>query len=121
MAQAAGSWSRDACCAVPDNDCDRQNNRCIDRASSSGWLFGLLPGPPQRFEPTGNDNGYQVVWGGGRGGGSGWPQWGSGVDLAINAPYGWCSQGGTYRGKPNEICGGYQNWGATDVEVWYPR
>ena len=31
-----------------------------------------------------------------------------------------CSQGGTYRGKPNEICGGDANWGATDLEVWYP-
>ena len=32
-----------------------------------------------------------------------------------------CWQGATYRGTPGEICGGDNNWGATDVEVWYPR
>ena len=32
-----------------------------------------------------------------------------------------CDQGGTYRGTRGEICGGDNNWGATDVEVWYPR
>ena len=49
------------------------------------------------------------------------------VDLAIGytpgAPggeYGYCQQGTTYRGTDGEICGG-DNWGATDVEVWYPR
>ena len=30
-----------------------------------------------------------------------------------------CHQGGTYRGTDGEICGGTDNWGATDVEVWY--
>ena len=30
-----------------------------------------------------------------------------------------CNQGGTYR--DGKICGGNMNWGATDVEVWYPR
>ena len=34
---------------------------------------------------------------------------------------GYCDQGGTYRGTDGEICGGDGNWGATDVEVWYPR
>ena len=34
---------------------------------------------------------------------------------------GYCTQGGTYRGTDGEICGGDGNWGATDVEVWYPR
>ena len=40
------------------------------------------------------------------------------------APGGWdahCNQGTTYRGTDGEICGGYENWGATDVEGWYPR
>ena len=32
-----------------------------------------------------------------------------------------CDQGDTYRGTKNEICGGDSNWGATDVEVWYPH
>ncbi len=32
-----------------------------------------------------------------------------------------CAQGTTYRGTGGEICGGEHNWGATDVEVWYPR
>ena len=119
--QAAGSWSMDACCAVPGNGCWRPSlDYCVDLASSSDWLFGLWPGPPQRFQPTGTDtHGYQLAradW---------WPVWG-GNDLAIGgsgAPGGsdgLCSQGGTYRGTYGEICG-YGNWGATDVEVWYPR
>ena len=125
--QAAGSWSADACCAVDGNDCHRGTctggaDCCYDRASSSDWLFGLWPGPPQRFEPTGADTNYQHVvadW---------WPMWGSGgADLRIGgisgAPggNGVCDQGHTYRGTLNEICGGDHNWGATDVEVWYPR
>ena len=63
--QAAGSWSVDACCAVPGNDCDTDTltgeRYCTDHASSSDWLFGLWPGPPQRFEPTGTDTTYQFV------------------------------------------------------------
>ena len=119
--QAAGSWSVDACCAVPGNTCRRpSHDSCFDRASSSDWLFGLGPGPPQRFEPTGTDTSYQDVEA------DGWPRWGIGIDLRIGmsgAPGGaggTCDQGRTYRGTGGEICGGH-GWGATDVEVWYPR
>ena len=123
VVQAAGSWSVDACCAVHGNDCRGAYHSCYDRASSSDWLFGLWPGPPQRFEPTGTDAYYQTVRAGW------WPVWGYGfnghTDLSIGwdsgAPGGVCQQGGTYRGTDGEICGGDYNWGATDVEVWYPR
>ena len=147
LLQAAGSWSVDACCAVHGNDCSTWNAwdpngelngeacngkgcaLCIDRASSSDWLFGLGPGPPQRFEPTGTDTTYQRV------GADAWPSWGDGPDLQIgnSAPAllggsdGACDQGVTYRGTYGEICGvrrpggGRGYWGATDVEVWYPR
>ena len=130
LLQAAGSWSVDACCAVHGNDCYNKAGRscsgsacpeCDDRTSSSDWLFGLWPGPPQRFEPTGTDTTYQYVLA------DEWPRWGN-ADLAIGfmsgAPggsHGYCEQGGTYRGTDGEICGGDTNWGATDVEVWYPR
>ena len=123
-AQAAGSWSVDACCAVPGNDCGSDGGRryCVDHASSSDWLFGLWPGPPQRFEPTGTDTKYQVIEA------VRWPEWGGNSDLDIGgtsgAPgreHGHCAQGYTYRGTPSEICGGFEDWGATDVEVWYPR
>ena len=117
--QAAGSWSVDACCAVHGNDCS--GGGCHDVASSSDWLFGLWPGPPQRFEPTGTDTYYQDV------AADEWPRWGVN-DLAIGdtsgppgGSGGWCHQGRTYRGTEGEICGGDGNWGATDVEVWYPR
>ena len=125
MVQAAGSWSMDACCAVPGNDC--RPPICIDRASSSDFLFGLWPGPPQRFDPTGEKDEYQyIVADTDRLGAKTWPRWGG--DLAIGtsggAPgggRGHCEQGHTYRGTDGEICGGTDNWGATDVEVWYPR
>ena len=132
MVQAAGSWSMDACCAVDGNDCYNEgapNAFCYDQTSSSDWLFGLWPGPPQRFQPTGADTTYQSV------DPRDWPWWGSGSgnyrDLSIgySGPPGGqdggsiagCNQGGTYRGTEGEICGGGGNWGATDVEVWYPR
>ena len=120
LLQAAGSWSVDACCAVHGNDCQRPDY-CYDRASSSDWLFGLWPGPPQRFEPTGTDTDYQHV------DPDRWPAWGACHDLDLggsDAPGGsdgGCWQGNIYRGTDGEICGGDGNWGATDVEVWYPR
>ena len=122
LLQAAGSWSLDACCAVHGNDCQRPYY-CRDLTSSSDWLFGLWPGPPQRFEPTGTDTTYQYV------AADEWPRWGNGngADLFIGATSGapggsaGCPQGTTYRGTDGEICGGNRNWGATDVEVWYPR
>ena len=125
--QAAGSWSVDACCAVPGNYCARPGASCADHTSSSSWLFGLRPGPPQRFEPIRTDTAYQTVWA------DWWPEWGFGADLGIGrhdagrssgAPGGSdgvCAQGYTYRGTVGEICGGDGNWGATGVEVWYPR
>ena len=79
------------------------------------------PGPPQRFEPNGAHDTYQHVLA------DRWPRWGGGGDLNIgskSAPGGedsYCHQGTTYRGTDGEICGGDENWGPTDVEVWYPR
>ena len=122
LLQAAGSWSLDACCAVPGNDCGKAG-LCYDRTSSSDWLFGLWPGPPQRFEPTGANTGYQYS------NPAYWPTWGgSSDDLCIGggessaAPGGEnsaCQQGKTYHGTPGEICG--QDSSVWDVEVWYPR
>ena len=134
LLQAAGSWSYDACCAVHGNDCTCHGQSggsclgmtyCHDRTSSSDWLFGLWPGPPQRFEPTGTDTDYQYV------AADAWPIWGRyPYDLDIGATpgapggsdgeFGGCDQGHAYRGTDGEICGGANNWGATDVEVWYP-
>ena len=125
VVQAAGSWSVDACCAVAGNTCDTHSHPpqfCYDQTSSSNWLFGLWPGPPQRFEPTGTNTHYQNVKAV-----DFWPTWGNSGDLSIGwtsgAPGGYagCDQGTTYRGTEGEICGGDDNWGATDVEVWYPR
>ena len=119
---------------VTGNDCQFDTPShggpyCIDRVSSSDWLFGLWPGPPQRFEPTGTHTNYHGVYA------NCWPNWGhSDLDVggsgdlnvgdASRAPgglHGACHQGTTYRGTDGEICGGKDNWGATDVEVWYRR
>ena len=77
------------------NHCDRDKYgsayECVDRASSSDWLFGLWPGPPQRFEPTGTDTPYQYVRA------DGWPWWGGNADLIIGgsgAPGGSGESGG---------------------------
>mgnify|MGYP006970199820 CR=1 FL=1 len=109
----------DACCAVHGNDCRRDAcggscPYCADRASSSDWLFGLWPGPPQRFEPTGTDTYYQTV------GAGWWPQWGRDLYIgetsgAPGGSGGECNQGHPYRGPAGEICGpGSDHWGPTD-------
>eukprot|EP01043_Picozoa_sp_COSAG02_P058675 COSAG02_NODE_7343_length_3054_cov_1034.035533_5_plen_151_part_00 len=122
--QAEGSWSKERCCAVRGNTCD--SGYCYDRISSSDYLYRLSPGEPERYETNhpGNTRGYQDVYA------SNWPSFG-GVkqngpfDLLIgdnNGPpglHGHCNQGDTYRGSHNAACGGYHNWGHTDLEVWF--
>ena len=123
----AGSWSKEACCADPRNDCS-DIRWCIDQSASDDFLFGLwMPGRaggegPERYLPTGKDTQYQFV------DPDYWPLWGQyGSDLNLgssNGPpggsVGCCQQGNTYAGSPNEICGGYHNWGVTQLEVWRP-
>ena len=118
-AQAAGPWSKTACCAVNGNDCS--SNYCVDQTAASDFLFRLQPGEPQRFLPTGTGvdaTVYQYV-------GPGiWPSWGGGdLIMGTDGPPGTggsCHQGDTYAGSYNEVCGGGYNWGHTDLEVWYP-
>eukprot|EP01046_Picozoa_sp_COSAG06_P040517 COSAG06_NODE_4913_length_3867_cov_7.033439_3_plen_170_part_00 len=124
--QAEKSWSKERCCAVEGNDCYDQYNTCIDRTASSDYLYRLSPGDPERYEPTGDDTWYQ------RAAPTFWPTFGYGTDLSIgenngygngygNGPPGTnsqCFQGVTYRGSTNEACGGANNWGHTDLEVW---
>ena len=120
--QAAGSWSKEACCTVGGNYCRAGEDTCGDYASSSDWLFGLWPGPPQRFEPIGTGKQYQSV------GADQWPQWGHyGEELGVGrdggspgGENGFCKKGDTYSVTDDLICGGFENWGATGVEVWYP-
>jgi hypothetical protein len=127
-AQAAGSWSKTACCAVSANTCGFfGQDYCVDNTAASDFIFRLQPGEPQFFLPTGTGSyrtRYQYV------GPGYWPMWGGGgfkgdlnMGLNYNDPlgeYGRCYQGNTYAGSPNEICGGEGNWGATQLEVWRP-
>ena len=131
-AQAAGSWSTDACCADqgskgnPRNTCNPVpgGNTCTDHTAASDFLFRLQPGEPHRFLPLGSSGDdatdYQYV------DPSYWPQWGGRDDLRMgkNGPPGsggYCNQGRTYAGSPNEACGGdYNSWGLTEMETWYP-
>ena len=129
---AAGSWSKEACCADPRNDCRNdygQDSWCADQTASDDFLFGLwMPGRaggegPHRYLPTGTDTHYQDVRP------EYWPVWGGNGALSMggqeaNGPLGGdnakCQQGNTYAGFCNEICGGQYNWGATQLEVWRP-
>ena len=121
--QAEGSWSRERCCAVQGNDCGSSD--CEDYTSSSDYLYRLSPGEPERYETIpGGDTHYQETRP------TYWPTFGyytgNGIDLTIgynNGPPGgtdgYCDQGATYRGSTNAACGGYGNWGHTDLEVWF--
>jgi hypothetical protein len=110
----------DACCAVPQNWCQRDQGRCYDVTSSANWLFGLWPGPAERFDPQGTRVQYQNVVSNGTGS----PAWGCYNDCDLKIDHdggGYCDQGHTFRGKREEICGGTRGWGATDIEVWRPK
>ena len=119
--------SKEACCADSRNDCQSVYGDCYDQTASDDFLFGLwMPGRtggegPERYLTTGKNTGYQFV------GPDYWPWWGiNGVNdlgMGYNAPPGsnaQCTQGHTYAGSPNQICGGHQNWVATQLEVWRP-
>ena len=108
--QAEKSWSKDRCCAVAGNPCSNQYNYCYDFTASSDYLYRLSPGDPERYEPTEGNTFYQTA------SPTYWPRFGQGGDLNIgsNGPPGTsgacCYQGGTYRGSPNEACGGDGNY-----------
>ena len=98
---------------------------CAKGSAATGaagdFLFRLGPEAAAAYRPTGTDTTYQV-----RDPGN-WPKWGSGTDLhfggygpAALGANGHCDQGHTYAGAPNAACGGDHNWGATEMEVWYP-
>ena len=139
--QAVGSWSVEECCKISTNICNRAVPYCWDQMSSADFIFGLAPGPPVKFGPTGADRMFQAVEPGQ------WPHWGSGEDLFMGGygppgtgagpnsdQRGYCDQGFTYGGLPNQICGGGPNgtnhqghhggngkvWGTTQLEVLYP-
>ena len=134
-AQAAGSWSKTACCAVSANTCGFfGQDYCVDNTAASDFIFRLQPGEPQFFLPTGTGSyrtRYQYA------GPSEWPSWGHGYDLNMGShggppgANGYCDQGDTYAGSPNEAwgggwdgngkpCEGLGCWGPTDMEVWIP-
>ena len=83
-------------------------------------LFRLGPGAAAAYRPTGADTHYQLR------NPAFWPMWGyNGNDLTFGGfgalgGNGYCYQGRTYAGAPNAACGGSRNWGATEMEVWYP-
>jgi hypothetical protein len=93
----------------------------MDTTASGDFIFGLAPQAPARFNPTGSDTNYQYTVS------DSWPGWGHyGSDLQIGRNEGppsglggFCDQGTTYSGTPDQICGGgVGTWGATQLEVW---
>ena len=88
--------------------------------ASGDFLFRLGPGAePVAYRPTGHNPHYQF-----RNPGL-WPYWGDSADLQFGAfvalgtgGSAYCTQGSTYAGEPLDACGG-NNWGATEVVVWY--
>ena len=89
--------------------------------AAGDFLFRLGPGAgPVAYRPTGDSTGYQLR------DPAYWPNWGNGWDLVFGrygalgqGRYAYCDQGYTYAGGTNDACGGHDNWGATEMEVWY--
>ena len=94
--------------------------------TSACFIFRLGPEEPERFPPTGTDTGYQSV------SRYLWPSWGY-HDLYMGSTgppgaNGYCDQGETFTGRPNQVCGGGWDgagkceglgcWGKTQLEVW---
>ena len=117
-AQAVGSRSEDTCCQRSGNEC--ASDGCIDQTSSADFLFRLQPGDPQRFlpRPYGNTYYQYAVLSMGYTGplATATSTWATPARSA--PPTGHCGQGYTYAGSNNEVCGGYNNWGETKIEVW---
>eukprot|EP01052_Picozoa_sp_SAG31_P029471 SAG31_NODE_2932_length_4897_cov_9.890163_1_plen_1249_part_00 len=127
---AEHSWSSDACCLDGANQC--YPTSCVDQTAAANFIFGLAPGAPERFDYSGTAIGihrYQQA------NPAYWPTWGQSGDLWIGrdgAPgaMGFCTQGGTYAGAPDQICGGGYDiggggpctglgcWGETRLVVW---
>ena len=87
--------------------------------AAGDFLFRLGPGArPVAYRPTGKDTDQwrNPGW---------WPRWGYYDDLrfgfsgALGQDFALCDQGYTYAGETNDACGGHDNWGATEMEVWY--
>ena len=54
--------------------------------------------------------------------GSDWPKWGDmrfGDQLTLGSEDANCQQGSTYKGMSNSACGSFNDWGTTQMEVWY--
>ena len=100
----AGSWSKEACCADPRNDCS-DIRWCIDQSASDDFLFGLwMPGRaggegPERYLPTGAGTDYQYA------GPGYWPVWGgSSNGFNIDLKLGSRLYGMGYNGPPGSKC-----------------
>ena len=125
--QAEQSWSHDRCCAGSGNIC--KGSSCFLTKASNDFVFGLAPGTPVRFTPTGGDHHYHYQ----TAAPDSWPSWGAAGDLDVGSGgtpgrLARCDGGGTYAGRPGQICGGEYNWGpgrwgadGTELEVWHPR
>ena len=101
-----GSRSKTTCCANSKNTGYPSNcpHSCYNQTADADFIFGLWPGPPAKFGPTGADTRYQFI------DPSSWPKWGNGgggsSDLSMGGggPPGVqaaCNQGYTYAGREN--------------------
>lgn len=100
------------CCAIEGNTCGF--SLCFDYTASDDFLYRLSPGAAERYEPRSDTTVYQTA------DPNRWPAFGSDLNFAIDRriPSYTCSnQGSSYRGAPNEVCGGRA---FTDLEVWRP-
>ena len=120
---AQTSWDEDIYYHLPRTVAGREDAR--------NFLFRLGPGvKPMIYHYTGYrridimdrasvpNTAYQQVFV------SCWPNWGAlsfGIcgELGNGELGGDCIGGGFYEGRTNDTCGGAQNWGATEMEVWY--
>jgi len=104
-------------CPYPDAPWDKS------AAGRDTFLFHLGPREPKVYSTKRGSTKYQ--WRDSR---SFYPSWGSGAKGGFDLTFGngelgklraGCGeQGSSYEGKPNEVCGG-DNWGKTEMEVWY--
>jgi hypothetical protein len=130
VVQATESWSSERCCADGGNYCPgAHHSYCTysSRTASNNFVFRLSPGEPERFLTNPSTVGHHPWYQYARP--DRWPAWGNmdlefGMDGPLGGNAGACSRYNinthVYTAAPNEVCGGYHNWGSTDLEVWYP-
>jgi hypothetical protein len=133
---AEHSWSVETCCQL--NDCTGSGaDDCADSTATSNFIFRLGPGGCAKYDPVftaeewiGQGHSaaaFQYTYQNAAGD-MYWPTWGVDGGLCFGSYHSLgstddnqriCRQSVFFGTQEGEVCGGNNDWGETQLEVWY--